>query len=375
MAFAFLLVGIVAYNMLPVAALPNVDFPTVQISAGLPGASPETMASNVATPLERQFSLISGIYQMTSVSSLGSTSITVQFNLGNNLTDDFEQVQAAINAASAQLPTNLPAQPSIRRVNPADSPIMIIALTSPSLPLSVVDNYADVILSQQISRIDGVGLVNIGGEQKPAMRIRLDPRKIAARGLQIDAVRAAIVAATTNAPKGNIIGPNRAAAIYANDQILDVKPWQNLVVGYQNGAPIRIKDIGTAEDSVENDQIGALVFPGKGNTDPTLTAEQMHHADRLQDARRQRHLYRRRDQRGAAAAAGERAAGHADPHPDGSDADHPSLRVGRETHASHHHRSRGAGDLSLPAQRARHDHSEHGHPAGAVVGDGGHAAR
>ena len=272
MALAFLLVGIVAYNSLPVAALPNVDFPTLQVSASLPGASPETMASNVATPLERQFSLIPGIYQMTSVSALGSTSITVQFNLGQNMTDDFEQVQAAINAASAQLPTNLPAQPSIRKVNPADSPIMIIALTSPSLPLSVVDNYADVILSQQISRIDGVGLVNIGGEQKPAMRIQLDPRKIAARGLQIDSVRAAIVAATTNQPKGNIIGPHRSAAIYANDQILDVKPWQNLVVGYQNGAPIRVKDIGTATDSVENDQIGAWVFPGKGNADSTLTS-------------------------------------------------------------------------------------------------------
>jgi hydrophobe/amphiphile efflux-1 (HAE1) family protein len=272
MAFAFLLVGIVAYNSLPVAALPNVDFPTLQISTSLPGASPETMASNVATPLERQFSLIPGIYQLTSVSSLGSTSITVQFNLGQNITDDFEQVQAAINAASAQLPTNLPAQPSIRKVNPADSPIMIIALTSDSLPLSQVDNFADVILSQQISRIDGVGLVNIGGQQKPAMRIRLDPRKLAARGLQIDAVRTAIVAATTNAPKGNIIGPHKGAAIYANDQILDVTPWQNLVVGYQNGAPIRIKDIGTAADSVEDDTIGAWVYPGKGNADPTLTA-------------------------------------------------------------------------------------------------------
>ncbi|HKD22767.1 MAG TPA: efflux RND transporter permease subunit, partial [Rhizomicrobium sp.] len=272
MALAFLLVGTIAYNSLPVAALPNVDFPTLQINANLPGASPETMASNVATPLERQFSLISGISQMTSVSSLGSTSITVQFDLNQNLTDDFEQVQAAINAASAQLPTNLPAQPTIRRTNPADAPIMIIALSSPSLPLSVVDNYADVILSQQISRIDGVGLVNIGGEQKPAMRIRLDPRKIAARGLQIDTVRQAIVAATTNSPKGNIIGPNRAAAIYANDQILDVTPWQNLVVGYQKGAPIRIRDIGTAENSVENDQIGAFVYPGKSNTDPTLTA-------------------------------------------------------------------------------------------------------
>lgn len=263
MAFAFLLVGIVGYNSLPVAALPNVDFPTLQISAGLPGASPETMASNVATPLERQFSLIPGIAQMTSVSSMGSTSITLQFELGQNITSDFEQVQAAINAASAQLPTNLPAQPTIRQVNPSDAPIMIMSLSSDTIPLAQVDNYADVILSQQLSRIDGVGLVSIAGQQKPAIRIQIDPRKVAARGLQIDAVRTQIVAATTNAPKGSIVGPRRGLTIYANDQILDVKPWNELVVGYQNGAPIRIKDIGSAVDSVENNQVGAWVYPEK----------------------------------------------------------------------------------------------------------------
>ncbi len=273
-AIAFLLVGIVGYVSLPVAALPQVDFPTLQVSASLPGASPETMASNVATPLERQFSLIPGINQLTSVSSLGSTNITLQFELSQNIDSDFEQVQAAINAASAQLPTNLPAAPTIRRVNPADAPIMILSLSSEALPLSQVDNYADVILSQQISRIDGVGLVNIGGHQKPAIRIRIDPRKVAALGLQIDQVRAQIVAATTNAPKGAIPGAARGLTVYANDQILDVAGWDQLVVGYHAGAPIRIKDLGEAVQSVENNQLGAWAFPGRANTDGTFTGGQ-----------------------------------------------------------------------------------------------------
>lgn len=270
MAIAFLLVGLVGYQALPVAALPNVDFPTIQVSAALPGASPETMASNVATPLERQFSLIPGISQMTSVSALGITNIVLQFELSENVDTDFEQVQAAINAASAQLPTNLPAQPTLRKVNPADVPIMILSLSSQTLPLAQVDDYADVILSQQISRLAGVGLVAIGGAQKPAMRIQIDPRKVAARGLQIDDLRARIVAATTNAPKGAINGPERGLTVYANDQILDAQPWNDLIIGYDKAAPIRIRDIGTAFPSVENDQIGAWVFPGPANDDPDL---------------------------------------------------------------------------------------------------------
>jgi hydrophobic/amphiphilic exporter-1 (mainly G- bacteria), HAE1 family len=273
-AIAILLVGIIGYVSLPVAALPQVDFPTIQVSTSLPGASPETMASNVATPLERQFSLIPGISQMTSVSSLGSTSITLQFELSQNINTDFELVQAAINAASAQLPTNLPAQPTLREVNPADAPIMILSLSSDTIPLDQVDDFADVILSQQISRIDGVGLVTIGGQQKPAVRIQLDPRKIAARGLQLDTVRAAIVAATTNSPKGSIVGPLQGQTVYANDQILTAEPWNDLAVGYSNGAPIRIRDIGDAIPGVENNQIGAWVYPGKANTDPTLKGGQ-----------------------------------------------------------------------------------------------------
>jgi HAE1 family hydrophobic/amphiphilic exporter-1 len=274
LAVAVMLVGLVAYFSLPVAALPNVEFPTLQVSTSLPGASPTTMASNVATPLERQFSLIPGITQMTSVSSLGSTSITLQFQLGNSLDSDFMQVQAAINAASAQLPSNLPAQPTIRRVNPADAPIMMLALTSDTLPLDQVDNYADIIFSQQVSRIQGVGLVTIGGQQKPAVRIQLDPNRIAARGLQIDNVRAKIVASTTNAPKGSINGGQQGLTIYANDQILDAKGWQDLVVGYTAGKAVHLADIGSVSAGVENNQIGAWVFSGKANTDPSFKSDQ-----------------------------------------------------------------------------------------------------
>ncbi len=270
MAAAFLVFGLVAFFNLPVAALPQVDFPTIQVSASLPGANPETMASNVATPLERQFSLISGVSQMTSVSAIGSTSITLQFDLSRNIDAAAQDVQSAINAASAQLPTNLPAAPSFRKVNPADAPIMVLSLSSDTLPVATVSDYADNILSQQISRIDGVGLVNIGGQQKPAMRIRIDPHKAAALGLQLDAIRSQITSSTVNAPKGLINGTQKSLTVYANDQIMDVSLWNNLVVGYHNGAPVRVRDLGDAVKDVENNQIGAWAFSGKANKDKTL---------------------------------------------------------------------------------------------------------
>ena len=270
-AAAFLVFGLVAFFNLPVAALPQVDFPTIQVSAALPGASPETMASNVATPLERQFSLIPGITQMTSVSSLGSSSVTLQFELTRNIDAAAQDVQAAINAASAQLPTNLPAAPSFRKVNPADAPIMIMSMSSDTLPIQVVSDYADNILSQQLSRVDGVGQVLIGGQQKPAMRIRIDPHKAAALGLQLDTIRSAINSSTVNAPKGLINGTRQSQTVYANDQVLDVSTWNNLVVGYHNGAPIRVRDMGGAVQDVENNQIGAWTFTGKANKDKTLS--------------------------------------------------------------------------------------------------------
>jgi HAE1 family hydrophobic/amphiphilic exporter-1 len=269
-AAAFLIFGIVAYVSLPVAALPQVDFPTIQVSASLPGASPETMASNVATPLERQFSLIPGVTQMTSNSTLGSAQVTLQFDLNRNIDAAAQDVQAAINASTGQLPTNLPSPPSFRKVNPADAPIMLIALSSDALPLSKVSDYADNILAQQISRIDGVGQVNIGGQQKPAMRIQVDPRKAAALGIQLDEVRQAITASTVNAPKGALNGPTKNYTVYANDQITDVASWNQLVVGYHNGAPVRLNDLGGAVDGVENTQIGAWAYPGKANKDPGL---------------------------------------------------------------------------------------------------------
>jgi HAE1 family hydrophobic/amphiphilic exporter-1 len=273
-AIGFLLVGIVAYINLPVAALPDVDFPTIQVSVSLPGASPETMASNVATPLERQFATVQSLSQMTSVSSLGSTSVTLQFALNRNIDAAAQDVQAAINAAGGQLPTNLPAPPYIRKVNPADAPIMIISMRSDTLPIQTVNDYADNILSQHLSTVTGVGQVVIGGQQKPAIRIRIDPRKVAALGLQIDDIRTAITDQTINSPKGAINGPAQNLTVYANDQIFDPSVWNNLVIGYNHttGAAIQLKAVGSAIADVENNQLGAWIYPGKANTDQTLDA-------------------------------------------------------------------------------------------------------
>jgi HAE1 family hydrophobic/amphiphilic exporter-1 len=271
-AAAFLVFGIVGFMNLPVAALPEVDFPTIQVSASLPGASPETTASNIAQPLERQFSQIPGVTELTSVSSQGSTSITIQFELSRNIDLAEEDVQTAISAASGQLPTNLPSAPRVRKTNPADAPIMIIGLTSATLPLATVDDYAENILSQQISRIDGVGQVVVGGQQKPAVRIQVDPRKVAALRLQLDQIRGVIAAQTVNAPKGNIDGPQKSYNIYANDQILNATPWNDVLVGYHNGAGVTLGQIGQVTQSVENTQAGAWMYPGAANRDNNLVA-------------------------------------------------------------------------------------------------------
>ena len=268
MAAAFFVLGVVAYFALPVAALPQVDFPTIQVQANLPGASPETMASNVAQPLERQFSLIPGITQMTSTSQLSQTRVVLQFDLSRNIDAAAQDVLAEINAASGQLPTNLPSAPSIYKANPADTAIMTLSASSDVLPMRTVSDYADNILSEQISRLTGVGQVYILGQQKPAIRIQIDPRRAAAMGLQLDAIRTQLASNTVNAPKGSLVGPNTTSAIYANDQLTDVNGWNNLIVGYKNGAPIRVRDIGRAIEDVENNQIGAANYPGKANEDP-----------------------------------------------------------------------------------------------------------
>jgi HAE1 family hydrophobic/amphiphilic exporter-1 len=264
MAAAFLFVGVVCYFLLPVSALPQVDFPTLSVSASLPGASPDTMASNVATPLERQLSLIPGITQMTSSSTLGSTNVVLQFELTRNIDGAAQDVQAAINAAGGQLPTNLPAPPTVRKVNPADSPIFVMAMRSDTFPISKVSDYADSIVAQQISRLDGVGLVNIYGQRKPAIRIQIDPRKVASMGLNLDAIRTAIANNTVNAPKGALTG-QRSQAIYANDQALDLASWKDLIIAYKNGAPVHISDVGQASQDIENNQVGAESYPGAGD--------------------------------------------------------------------------------------------------------------
>jgi hydrophobe/amphiphile efflux-1 (HAE1) family protein len=250
-----LLVGLVAFPLLPVAPLPQVDFPTILVSAQLPGASPETMASSVATPLEYQFSEIPGVSQMTSTSVLGSTQITLQFDLGRNIDAAAQDVQSAIDAAGGQLPKNLPTPPSYRKVNPADSSILILALHSDVLPLTTVDDYAENVISQQLSRLPGIAQVSIGGQQKPAVRVQVDPGKIASLGIQLEDIANVITTATVDAPKGSIMGPSRNFAIYDNDQLLKAAPWNDIVVAYKNGAPVRVRDIGIAVEGPENAQL------------------------------------------------------------------------------------------------------------------------
>ncbi|MBN8968897.1 MAG: multidrug efflux RND transporter permease subunit [Rhizobiales bacterium] len=241
-----LFVGLVAYPLLPVAPLPQVDFPTIQVSASLPGASPETMASSVAQPLERQFAQIPGVAQMTSTSSLGSASITIQFDLNRNIDGAANDVQGAINAAGGTLPKNLPNPPTYRKVNPADSPIMIMSATSDTMPLIQVNDAIDAQLAQQISQISGVAQVLIGGQQKPAIRVQIDPAKLVAKGLSLEDVRAQIAVTTVDSPKGNIDGKTRSYTIYANDQLPHSKDWNDVIIAYRNGGPLRIRDIGQA---------------------------------------------------------------------------------------------------------------------------------
>ena len=249
--------GLVAYPLLPVAPLPKVDFPTISVSASLPGASPETMASAVAQPLERQFSLIAGVTQMTSTSTLGATSINLQFELNRDIDAAAQDVQAAIAAAGRQLPTNLPSPPTYRKVNPADSPVLVMGVHSDSLPLTVVDDYADTILAQQMSQIDGVSQVTIGGEQKPAVRVQVDPAKLAAKNLTLEDIRGVLAGTTTNAAKGTLYSDIRSFTLAANDQLSQASDYNNVIIAYRNGGAVRVKDVGQAIDGPENLYTGA----------------------------------------------------------------------------------------------------------------------
>jgi hydrophobe/amphiphile efflux-1 (HAE1) family protein len=241
---ALALVGIVAFPLLPVAPLPQVDFPTIQVTVLFSGASADTMAATVATPLEEQFGQIAGVTQLTSISSLGTSVITLQFDLNRNIDGAAQDVQAAITAAGKTLPQNLTVPPYYKKVNPADTPIMILATHSDTLPLTSVDDFAENVIAQQISQISGVALVNIGGQQKPAIRVQVDPAKLQARGLTLEDVRGVLTTTTTDAAKGSLNGALQTFTIAANDQLTQPEQYDDTIIAYRNGGPVRVRDVG-----------------------------------------------------------------------------------------------------------------------------------
>src|SRR5436309_10167362 len=252
---AIMLVGIVAYRFLPLCAVPEVDYPTIQVVTLYPGASPDVMTSSVTAPLEVQLGQMPGLNQMSSVSSAGSSVITLQFSLALSLDVAEQEVQAAINASGNLLPSDLPAPPIYAKVNPADAPILTLAITSKTLPLTQVQDLADTRLAQKISQVAGVGLVSLSGGQRPAVRIQANPRALAAYGLNLDDLRTTISTANVNTPKGNFDGPTRAYTINANDQLKKASDYNDLVIAYRNGAPVRLSDVAQAKDGAENTRL------------------------------------------------------------------------------------------------------------------------
>jgi hydrophobic/amphiphilic exporter-1 (mainly G- bacteria), HAE1 family len=253
-ALAVLLGGVLGYRALPVAALPSVDYPTIQVSAGLPGADPETMASAVATPLEREFSTIAGVKQMSSTNTQGSTSVTVQFDLSRKIDEGAQDIQSAIARAGGLLPPGMPSPPSYEKVNPAEQPIVYLALTSTTLPFYTLDEYAETLLARRISTLTGVSRVQVYGAQKYAVRVQMDPEKMAAYGVGIDDVQHAIAQGNTNLPAGRVEGANQAFTLKSNGQLLDAAAYRPLIVAYRSGVPVRLDQVGNAIDDVENNK-------------------------------------------------------------------------------------------------------------------------
>jgi len=259
-----LIFGIVGYRLLPVSSLPNVDFPTIQVRAELPGANPETMASAVATPLEKQFSTVAGIDSMYSVSGQGVSQITLQFSLDRDIDAAAQDVNSAIAATARQLPSTMPAPPALRKVNPGDFAVFYLALTSQTLPLSTVDEYAETFLAQRISTISGVAQVQVFGQQKYAVRVQVDPSALASRGVGINEVQQALSQANVNLPTGTLYGENRLFAVQANGQLFDAAAFRPVIVTYRNGSPIRLEQIGRVVDGVENDKVAAWFRNSRG---------------------------------------------------------------------------------------------------------------
>ncbi len=256
--------GAMAYRQLPVSDLPTVDFPTIQVQAALPGASPETMAASVATPLERQFTTIAGLDSMTSGSTQGQTQITLQFNLSRDIDAAAQDVQAAISRAGRQLPPDMPAPPSYSKVNPADQPVLLLAMTSPTRPLYELNEYADTIVAQNISIVNGVAQVLVYGSQKYAVRVQVDPQKLASKGIGIDEVATHIQAANVNLPTGTIDGRDRAYTVQATGQLVDAAAYRPIIVAYRNGNPVRLEEVAKAIDSVENNKVAAWFTDKRG---------------------------------------------------------------------------------------------------------------
>ncbi|MEA2648510.1 MAG: hypothetical protein QOG61_945, partial [Candidatus Binataceae bacterium] len=260
LSLAIILFGLAAYRGLPVSDLPNVDFPTILVTAGLPGANPDTMASSVATPLEREFSTLAGLAQMTSASTQGATSITLQFDLTRDIDAAAQDVQSKIAAAQSQLPQGMPSPPSYQKVNPADKAIMYMGLSSATLPLSRVDEYAETYLGERISMISGVAQVQVYGAQKYAVRVQVDPQALASRGIGINEVAEAIASANVNLPTGTLYGAHQAFTVQANGQLTNAAAYRPLIVAYRNGSPVRLSDVGTVLDSVQNDKVAGWVM-------------------------------------------------------------------------------------------------------------------
>src|SRR5579884_3966927 len=252
--FAILLFGIMGYLSLPVSDLPSVDYPTINVRASLPGASPDTMASSVALPLEKQFSTIAGLDSMNSQSSLGSTSITLQFDLSRNIDAAAQDVQAAIASATRQLPPNMPSPPTYSKQNPADQPVLYLAISSSTLPIYQVDEYAESLLGQHISMVSGVAQVNVYGSAQYAVRIQLDPLKLAARQIGLNDVISAVQSANANLPTGTLWGPNTSYTVQATGQLNTASAYRPIIVAYRNGSPVRLEDLGNVIDSIQNDK-------------------------------------------------------------------------------------------------------------------------
>ena len=260
-----MLSGIVAYKFLPLSTLPEVDYPTIQVTTLYPGASPEVMTSSVTAPLERQFGQMPGLNQMTSASSAGASVITLQFSLDLSLDVAEQEVQAAINAAGNLLPSDLPTPPIYSKVNPADAPILTLAVTSKTLPLTELEDLSETRLAQKISQLTGVGLVSVSGGHRPAVRLQLNPQALAAYGLNIDNVRTTIANLNVNTPKGNFDGPAQDLTINANDQLASADQYRNLILAYRNGGPVRLTDVASIVSGPENTKLGAWA-----NTTPAI---------------------------------------------------------------------------------------------------------